>query len=403
MASYTNENQEVYVISNRDIRSLRLLDLWLTAVDTEEIMPLFDNEAKEYSLSKAADVDWSSEPDHYREIVQNRNYSQVVSVQSKEATFALFQWLLKIDERQVIRELFGYLLNLIQTNDTTIDPLGYLSAMIDFTTVAPPLAITFATSLGDWRKLEDPVYAKLVEEAQGLLTTLITAAHEAQQMIVEPFKAILRQIPHMSLSAFEELIRVSSMTIQSQELALDILIESLESHSALLLNSRSDIVRHSIRCLIGVALDHIAEVMEAKSPMDGLAQLKFSDKPRTAICRLRIDDRSFHSLGISDHIRLTAATSPSNSLTRRLCSVDAIIKSRDHGEITLECIHPLPYFLEDCSWKLTNCGSFVTTQTMLDAVLRFALEVSRSRAPIMFLVTMSRNQINMFRNLKTSG
>ena len=354
-------------------------------------MPLFDNEAKEYKLPKAVDVDWSTEPDHYRKIVQNRDYSQVVSLQSKEAVLALFHWLLKIDERQVLRELFSYLLNRIQTRDTTIYNLEYLSAMIDFTTVAPPLAITFATGLGDWLRLEGPVYARLVGGAHGLLTTLITAGNEAQQMIVEPFNAILRQIPHLSLSAFAELVRICSLTVQNQELALDILIESLESESARLMSGISNVVRHSVRCLIGVALDHIAEVMEAKSPMNGLAQLKFGDRPKTATCRLRIDDRSFHSLGISDHVRLSTATSPSNSLTRRLCLMDAIIKSRDHGQITLECIHPLPYFLEDCSWKITNCGSFVTTQTMLDAISRFALEVGHSRVSTMYHVGISWN------------
>ena len=354
-------------------------------------MPLFDNEAKEYSLTKAVDVDWSSEPEFYRKIVQNRDYSQVASVQSNEAIFALFQWLLKIDERQVLRELFDHLLYLMRTRDTTIDFLEYLSAMIDFTKLAPPLAITFATGLGDWQELEDSVHEQLVEEAPGLLITLLTAAHEAQQMIVEPFKAILRQITHMSLPAFAELIRVSSLTVQNQELALDILIESLGSQSARLMNSQSSIVQHFVRCLAGVALDHIAEVMEAKSPMDGLAHLKFGDKLRTATCRHRIDDRSFHSLGISDHVRLSTATSPSNSLTRRLYSIDAIIKSRDHGQITLECIHPLPHFLEDCSWKLTNCGSFVTSQTMLDSVSRFALEVSHPES-MRFYGDMSRNQ-----------
>ena len=349
-------------------------------------MPLFDNEAKEYSLPKVADVDWSSEPDHYREIVQNRDYSQAVNLQSMEAVFALFQWLLEIDEREILRELFAYLLNLVRTNDTTIDILGCLSAMIDFTAVAPPLAIAFVTSLGDWQNLEDSVYARLVGKAQDLLIALIIAAHEAQLKIVEPFKAILVQMPHMSFSSFAELIRLCSLTMRDQELALDILIESLESQSARLLDGQSDIVRHSVRCLIGVALDHIAEVMEVKSPMDGLAHLKVGDKPRTATCRLRIDDRSFHSLGISDHIRLITATSPSNSLTRRVYSIDAIIKSRDHGEIKLECIHPLPRFLEDCSWKLTHCGSFVTTQTMLDAISRFALEVGHFWVSIIFSV-----------------
>ena len=59
----------------------------------------------------------------------------------------------------------------------------------------------------------------------------------------------------------------------------------------------------------------------------------------------------------------------------------AIVKTLEQGSVTFECLHPLPHYLEDCSWKLTNCGSFVTSQTMIDALGRFALE-SATYCPI---------------------
>ena len=297
----------------------------------------------------------------------------MLEVKSQKAILTLFQWLLDLDERRILRGIFEYLLGLNLREDINTDLTEYVSAMIESTRAAPPLAVTIANGLDCWQTLDEFIYKIMVENAQTLLIALITAAHEAQSLMVEPFKTILHQLPHMPLSSFVELVKLTALTIRNQELALDILIESLESQGSRLLGGQSSSTRHYIQCLIGVALDHIAEVMEAKSHMEGLVHLRPGKEERVVICRLRVDQK-FGSLGMSDHIRLTTATSPSNSLTRRLYSFDAIIKSKDHGEITLECFQPLPHFPEDCSWKMTNCGSFVTSQTMFDAIARYALQ-----------------------------
>ena len=142
-----------------------------------------------------------------------------------------------------------------------------------------------------------------------------------------------------------------------------------------------EVVQHFVKNLIGLALDHIDEVKDARSSEDGLLQLKRGDKDRKVSARLRVDAHLSRPLQMSDHVRLTSATSAKNSTSQRLYSMDAIVKSFDQGSATFECLHPLPHYLEDCSWKLTNCGSFVTSQTMIDALCRFALE-SATYCPI---------------------
>ena len=85
--------QEIYVISNRDIRSLRALDLWLSTVDTEETMPLFDTQAKEYNLSQSSTVDWSSEPDDLGKIVRGHDFSPFYIFDSLDLFTSVFRWL----------------------------------------------------------------------------------------------------------------------------------------------------------------------------------------------------------------------------------------------------------------------------------------------------------------------
>lgn len=52
--------------------------------------------------------------------------------------------------------------------------------------------------------------------------------------------------------------------------------------------------------------------------------------------------------------------------------MDALVEASEPGRVEFRCLHPLPPFVEDCSWKVKNCGSFVTCKTMLDALSIFA-------------------------------
>ncbi|KAI0532940.1 RdRP-domain-containing protein [Xylaria digitata] len=60
---------EIYVITNRDIQSMQTLDLWLKYIDTEERMPLFDEEPKEYSVPSLTALELIDEPEPITRIV----------------------------------------------------------------------------------------------------------------------------------------------------------------------------------------------------------------------------------------------------------------------------------------------------------------------------------------------
>ena len=278
----------------------------------------------------------------------------------------------------LLREVFYFLMERLSAESLGmgVSLPELVSIMIEFTTTtAAPLATTFAT-VGGWADQESPLHKTMTEAAPKLLLALVAAAHEAQELVVESFRQIMRQTPHMPIPAFAELVRAVALTVRFPDVALDLLLGSLEPESERLLDAPPEVVQHFVKNLIGLALDHVDEVKDVRSSEDGLLDLKREKRDRIVSARLRIDAHSSRPLQLSDHVRLTAATLAKNStiISQRLYSMDALVKTVEQGSVTFECLHPLPLFLEDCSWKLTKCGSFVTSQTMIDALCRFALE-----------------------------
>ena len=49
------------MISNRDVSSLKTLDLWLEYIETDQRIPLFDPSPQEYVIPRLEDVDWENE------------------------------------------------------------------------------------------------------------------------------------------------------------------------------------------------------------------------------------------------------------------------------------------------------------------------------------------------------
>ena len=338
-------------------------------------MPLFDKQAKEYTLPTLSTVDWSTEPAHLSKIVHENDFSPFRTLDSSEM-FSVFQWLWQRQEQSLLRKIFLFLLDLVSAEvpDMRVSPPELISKLIAFiTTTAASLATTF-TTVQVRADTESPLHMAMIEGTPKLLIALITAAQEVQELIIEPFGQILRQAPQISLTTFAELVRIISLTVRSPEVALDLLLGSLEPESARLLGGPPEVVQHFVKNLIGLAFDHVDEVKDARSSEDGLLHLKRDNGDRTVSARLRIDAHLSRPLQVSDHVRLTSATLAKNSTSQRPYSMDAIVKSFDRGSATFECLHPIPHYVEDCSWKLTNCGSFVTSQSMIDSLCKFALE-----------------------------
>ena len=343
--------QEIYVISNRDTRSLRALDLWLSAIDTEEILPLFDNQAREYTLPTLSTVDWSSEPEFLSKIVRNHDFLPFHTFNTLELFRSVFQWLWQRQDRILLRDIFHFLLDVgsLEVSRLRVSPEKLISTMIALTTTtAPQLATTF-TALQRWADPKSPLHKTMTEGAPKLLLTLVTAAQEAQELVVEPFRQSLRHVPRMTSSTLAELVRVISLTVRSSDVALDLLLGSLEPEGARLLAVPPEVVKHFVKNLIGLALDHIEEVKEARSSEDGLLDLKRHKKDGTVSARIRIDAHSSHPLQLSDHVRLISASQAKNSTIPRLYSMDAIVRTIDQVSMMFKCLYPLPHYLKECS------------------------------------------------------
>ena len=101
--------------------------------------------------------------------------------------------------------------------------------------------------------------------------------------------------------------------------------------------------------------------------------LKLDLKSGLVTSQLRIDAPHTVAISAGDHVRLTANKLPENSLSTKKYSIDALVENSHPGVVKFRCLHPVPAFLEDCSWELRACGSFVTTKAMYEAFVNLAI------------------------------
>jgi regulator of nonsense transcripts 1 len=354
------------------------LDLWLEFVDTKEIIPLFEKNAREYIIPKLTEVDWSSEPDYLIQIAKEKSLSAFKALESETQYGHVFDWLFKRNEKNMLLQSFKYLLGQLRDSDFGLVKTPMMvQTMLDFLKHAPFLSVTFA-QIDSWTTLPPEVYRVLGNSGPEVLQGHILSANEMQEFVVEPFKRVMSQIQSMSLTDFADLVELISLTVHSSDIALDLLLGCLEQESTRVLPGDLAMIQHFVRNIIGIALDHIDEAAQPHISREELLDLKLrpgsSEGYLVVESQLRIDAPTTGTLALKDHVRLTSASSPANSVTAQLCSVDALVESSQPGLATFHCLHPLPPFVEQCSWKLQNCGSFVTTKTMFDAVLTLATQ-----------------------------
>ena len=244
-----------------------------------------------------------------------------------------------------------------------------VQTMLDFLKEAPFLSIKFAR-LPPWKELPIEASEVLENSSYQLLEAYILCANDMQEFVVEPFQKLLSQIKSISLENFSNLIELMSLTVHFPEIALNLIFDCLSPETSRILSGNPKVIEHFVRNLFGIALDHIDEAEEALKPRRDFLSLKcvgFSDGYSLVECQIRIDAPG-GLLGKGDHVRLKVASRPTNSPMARLYSTDALVESTEHGSAKFRCFHPLPSFVEDCSWELQSCGPFVTTKTVFDAV-----------------------------------
>ncbi|KAI4137322.1 MAG: hypothetical protein LQ341_005190, partial [Variospora aurantia] len=368
---------EIYVVSNRDTRSLQILDQWLHHVDTREVLPLFDRNEREYDEPSLKAVTWSTEPEYIRKIARDKQFSAFGLLDSVRTFSAVFDWLLEHGQRGTLRKIFAYLLTFRDHGQRRVSDAIIAEAMIDFLASAPSLAITFA-QVDDWEQLPPEVQQTLHDRSDEILKALATAANEMQVLVVEPFKRVIQRVSHMPVESFASLVEHMSLVVRSSEVALDLLMGCLGQESARIFSVRPGIVKYLVRNCFGIAMEHIEEGLESQSTRADLLQLKRASDPQLVKAHIRIDSHSSVRFATNDHVQLTAASLPSRSLKTTPYSMDALVEGSEPGAVTFRCLHPLPLFIEDCSWKAKNCGSFVTSKTMFDALTEILVNPEQS-------------------------
>ena len=361
---------EIYLISNRDIRSLQVLDQWLETIDTEETLPLFSSAEREYTVPSIKGLDWTKVPNHIGLVARDAQFSSFQALEDDKSMNEVFEWLLLHNQKTTLRKAFEYLLSSFAEGEFNLRT-STLSSMIDFLHRAPFLVITFA-GLGSWDVLPKPMKIILNDRSIALLKALALVSVEVQNLVVEPFRRILSQVSYMSLGAFGDLVETITLVVRSLETALDLLLGSLEWESSRLLVARPRVAQCFVKNCIGIAVDHIEEKLESHSNHEDVLHLKQDHTTGLLRAQVRIDSHS--SLSANDHLQLTASQLPTNSLETRPYSMDALVEKAESGMISIRSIHSIPSFLEDCSWKVNNCGSFVTTKTMFAALNNVILE-----------------------------
>jgi hypothetical protein len=145
----------------------------------------------------------------------------------------------------------------------------------------------------------------------------VTKALRVQPAVFnKPLKAILAQVVQIQIESLVELVEVVALAVRSPEFAFDKYLDCLEPGTTRFLTERPRIIRHTVRSVIGVALDHTDEASPSQRLRNETLDLKFANtNPKSSMleARLRINAPASGALLQGDHVRVTAASPPVNS------------------------------------------------------------------------------------------
>lgn len=317
------------MISNRDTKSLQLLDLWLDFVDTQKVIPRFEQEVRKYSVSKLDSTKWENEPEHIIAVVRDRNLDYFQDTRASGIIKKTLKWLMERNERTRMVEIYEYLSCASRPQGSKQEQEATSQCLLSYLLDAPFATKKFFDS-DLWEANAEALDENIHSLGPELLSILVLSGSNLGTFILEPIKIVLSHLKQLRYQKLHELIKLITLTIRSPELALDILLELLDPQMNRLLSGNSDEMYCYTRRLYGVALDHIDEAAESVDVREDLINLEHkyvTDGYAVVEARLRIDAPSTSSLRTGDHVRLVVASAPENAPLQPLSSVDAIVET----------------------------------------------------------------------------
>jgi hypothetical protein len=354
---------------------MRVLDQWLNYIDTDEVLPLFEQLEIDYRIPKLDSVDWPSYATTVVAVVRDRNLAHLRMVDSISDLRTIFDLLNSHNEKKMLRDTFDHML-VLEASSTS--PLGrsLASALLEYLPYAVYLVPGYLQSQ-TWKSHKAELEETLVHLAPTLLQQIVLLSNELGGFIYRPLSLLLEELKRISLQDFAELIELVALTVRSAEVALDLFLEVLEPECPRLLVGRPTAIRQFASSLFGIALDHIDEASESrKLAQESLKIVLDNAKDGYTVVKatLRIDSTLSAVLKVGDHIRLTVSNPPQNAPVAKPFSMDTVVLSAELGEAKFRCLHHPPSYLDQCAWNIAHCGSFVTSKTSFDAVTTFYTE-----------------------------
>lgn len=350
---------------------MRLLDQWLHFIDTQEILPLFDQTRREYSVPSLKNSNLEGVDPAVVEYLRGTDSSCLhqMTVNQVSTTLHILQ---TFNERSRVAEVYDSFCNPDSIESILAGPLERSRCLLESLTGSPYLIHMFFKSQL-WEANKDRLEDYLVRIGPELLRCLILSASSLQPYTRVPLVVLLQQLRQISWLTFAELIELVALTAEDPEAGLYVLLECLEREASRLLVGRLPAVERFTKGLIGIALDHIDEATNSKKSSGESLRLVpdgCNEGYEAVKAIIRIDSQQ-QRLRAGDHVRLNVANRAENAPFVKPYSISAVVIRAELGEAGFRCLQKLPSYVTECDWTLTHCGSFVTSKAMFDAVTAF--------------------------------
>ncbi|ETI27931.1 hypothetical protein G647_00380 [Cladophialophora carrionii CBS 160.54] len=363
---------ELYVISNRDVRALRALDLWLESIDTLNVLSNFPDGQPTDSLPSLTDVDWNQHSDFLDRVVRRKEFAIVLEATIPQL-LELLQFCYMYDVVDIVSEVYRRLLGSIAEGDQDkrCSP-DHVSQLIEFLHYKPSMAVYLAR-LCPWSLLPIPYIAILQREVFTILRALVLSGNRMGELVLGHISAILREDICLGLAAARSLLETASMAITNPDLLLTILMESRDAVAHTIKDHDSHTVAYFLRNMFGIVLDHCAEANESNLSKSGswlLVPVKGSSGNVSMLrSQRRIDAPRLSRLAVGDHVRFVAKKEPPNSRATQPTTLDVLVEAASDNEVKFECLWQPPIWVDKTAFEMKCCVPFVGAKAMAEALV----------------------------------
>ncbi len=297
-----------------------------------------------------------------------------------EEISALLDIVWQMSSHELAMQLFSHQLEKLRSIPASPVQCQVLQKMIDFLAFMPGLVIHLV-NVRQQSGLAGPIKDLITQADHTFLRALVMCIRKADNLVISYMQRVVKEMNDLTIEKLRTLIELLAMTGASAELALSVVVDALEPYADRIGCTRPIDVRYALKALGGIAIDHIEEASEVeKLPYRSQYHWTF-DKPLhekggslVLKCTVRIDAPKAGHIAVGDHVVFRSSTTPPNMIISVPIIFEAVVEDVEAGQASFHCLRRPPAFFRRCTWQLTNCGSFVTSKAMMDAIVMLIVE-----------------------------